>query len=174
MLTVTGTDTPRTRAPAASAISICGCRVNGSPLTAPPGCTEILRARAAVAATSNDVLETVRSVPPAVKRRTCAPVPLMARFANVATPATAFTVDGPTSVPVPDATATFMGSELAGPLVIVAPVASTMRTTGCGSRGAPDTALVGAVMTRNPLAALPTTNDTDATSGRPGARKLMT
>src|SRR5687768_11162597 len=72
----------------------------------------------------------------------CAPLPVMTRFANVATPFTAVAASVPDSTPVPLAIDTVTGSFHD---VTTLPFASRICATGCGANAAPDIAPPGCV-----------------------------
>ena len=89
------------RLPPASRNCTTGCVVNATPLTAPAGCVVIATCVGvpAVTVTLDDVVVSVGDV--VANCNVCAPVPVICRLVNVATPFTAVAVTVPPSVPVP-------------------------------------------------------------------------
>ena len=133
---------------AASRIATTGCVVNTTPLTAPAGCVVTASCVAAPAPTVK-LADVAMDSPDDAKLSVCAPTPVSARFANVATPFTAFTVSVPLNVPPPLAIATVTAAAL---LVRLLP-ASRIATTGCVEKAAPLTAPAGCVVITNCVAA---------------------
>jgi hypothetical protein len=95
------TVTPATGAEAASVTNTLGAVVTAVPATADCVTTEFAAIVVAPdAATVNDDEVAFVSAPD-VKRIVCAPLPVMTKLVNVATPFTAFTITVPVSAPVP-------------------------------------------------------------------------
>ena len=89
-------------------ISTTGCGPNATPLSAAAaGCVTIATCVAGAAVTLK-LAETAVDAPAVLKMRVCAPLPVIFRFANVATPPTALTGVVPLRAPVPDAIAAAM------------------------------------------------------------------
>ena len=131
--TVTASVAPATKEPAASRSSTTGCVVNGAAAMAPAGWV-IMASRVAGSGDTVKGAESTTGVASDANWSWKVPLPLMARFVNVATPFTAVTTVVPESAPL-----TALSETLTVPLndAIVALLPSTMLRTGCVGSSVP-------------------------------------
>ena len=142
-------------------------RVTICPMVAAVGVIDWVMPTSAPEATSCMPLDTVPESPGDEKLSVTTPRPVTDRSVNVAVPvASVLAVSVPSSVPLPEASATVTGTS---DRVTTFPDASRRRTAGCGTRRMPLPAVSGGWVPSDSCVAVPTVtvrkSDTASTSG---------